>query len=283
MSINGKTRLLGVFGYPISHTRSPAMHNPALRRFGFNLVYVPFLVKPENLGQAVQGVRALDLAGINVTIPHKQAIVKHLDEISKESRLIGAANTVINRNGKLFGTTTDPYGIIMALKKGRILVRNKRVLILGTGGTARTALFTLLMEGCAEVVIAGRRPEKAEIMVQEAKKAFKKPVRLLKLHTEAFFEEIEKTNLLINTTSVGMDTSSREILVEKKRLHSRLAVFDIVYQKKGDTPLIRAAKSLGLKCAVGMDMLIYQGMASFKLWTGKNPGYELFRKGFLAK
>lgn len=282
MRIDGTTRITGVFGYPISHTRSPAMHNFAYSRLDLNIIYVPFLVNPRNLGAAIKGVRALGVAGVNVTLPHKQAVMKHLDTVSPESRLIGAVNTVVNRGGKLFGTTTDPYGIVMALKRKKIAIKNKRVTLLGTGGTARTALFTFLFNGCKDIVLAGRRPRRGLVMARDAGGHFKRKIPVLSLYGKAFDARMRETDLLVNCTSVGMSGASNEMPVRKEHLRPGLAVFDIVYNRKQATRLVREAEKKGLATACGMDMLIYQGIAAFKLFTGKTVSYDLFRKGFLS-
>lgn len=279
--INGHTRVLAVLGDPIAHTRSPHMHNAAIKAMGLNMVYVPLHVTRESLKEAVAGLRALSFAGANVTLPHKEAVVPLLDEISRESRLIGAVNTIVNRNGLLFGTTTDPHGIRMALKKARVPFRRMKVTILGTGGSARTALFTMLLDGVRDVVVAGRHPVKAAAMIRRAKAHFKAPVTVMDLSTAAFDRRMEETDLLINCTSVGMWPHAKGMPVQKKHLRSRMIIFDIVYNPLR-TRLLKEAGRAGAKTVPGMDMLVFQGMESFRLWTGKRPSYGVFHGSALA-
>jgi shikimate dehydrogenase len=279
MTVRGTTRIAGVVGCPIAHTRSPAMHNYAYAKTGLDMIYLPFLVREKELGRAMAGVRALNMAGVNVTIPHKQAVIRHLDTVSKESKLIGAVNTVVNRDGRLFGTTTDPHGIMMALKRKKVSIAGKRITILGTGGSARTALFTFLLNGCRDIAIAGRRPARASAMSREAGKRFHRRVPLLKLETPAFARRMAGTDLLVNCTSAGMVPNAGKTPVKKNLLRRGMAVFDIVYQPE-KTRLLKEAAEAGLKTVGGMDMLIFQGMAAFKLFTGKSVPYDVFRKGF---
>jgi len=279
MKVRGTTRIAGVIGNPVAHTRSPAMHNHACEKTGLDMIYLPFLVREKELGPAMAGVRALNMAGVNVTIPHKQAVMRHLDAVSKESRLIGAVNTVVNRNGRLIGTTTDPYGIMMALKRKKVAIKGKRITVLGTGGSARTALFTFLLNGCRDIALAGRHPDKAAAMARDAEKRFRCKVPLLKLDAPAFERRTAVTDLLVNCTSVGMAPCADKTPIKKSLLRPGMIVFDIVYQPQ-KTRLLKEAAAAGLKTVRGADMLIFQGMAAFKLFTGRNVPYSVFRKGF---
>jgi shikimate dehydrogenase len=275
--INGKTRLIGVLGWPVSHTRSPHMHNAALKALGLNMVYVPLAVEPGDLGRAVQGLRALGFAGANVTIPHKEAVMRHLDVVSPASRRIGAVNTIVNRGGRLYGTTTDPEGVWMTLKKAGIRPAGRRVTVLGTGGTARTVLFTLAARGFRDIALAGRRPHRARGMVAAVKKHFGLSVPIYHLSGPAFDKRAAATTLLVNCTSVGMAPATGKTPVGRKHLHNRMVVFDIVYNPLKTRLLIEAARA-GARTLSGINMLVYQGMAAFKLWTGKTPLYGLFLK-----
>jgi shikimate dehydrogenase len=279
MPIDGKTRLAGVIGCPIAHTRSPAIHNHAARRLGLNFRYLAFLVEPGNLGRALEGVRALGLAGVNVTLPHKQAVMAYLDEVSEESRLIGAVNTVVNKGGRLFGTTTDPYGLRMALKRKKISPKNRRITILGTGGSARTALFSFLLDGCRDIAVAGRRPQKARAMGREAQRRFGREVPVMLLPGRELTRRLAETDLLVNCTSVGMSPLADKTPLHSSLLHKGMAVFDIVYNPV-ETRLLREAAKKGARVISGVDMLLYQGMAAFRLFTGRDASYSLFYEGF---
>jgi len=280
MRITGRTRLIALLGHPVSHTRSPQMQNPALQRAGMDAVYVPFSVKPENLKEAVKGLRALDFLGANVTLPHKEAVLPLLDELSAESKLIGAVNTIVNRNGRLVGTTTDSPGILLTLKKAGVNPRKRAITLLGTGGSARTALFTFLQQGCRDIALAGRSPEKGGSMVRRAMAHCKIKVPLLKLDSPDFAKRMRETDLLVNCTSVGMWPGIHETPVAKKHLHRRMVIFDIVYNPL-KTRLIEGEK-IGARTVSGMDMLVFQGMESFRLWTGKQPAFGAFKRSALS-
>ena len=280
--INGETRLLAVLGDPIAHTRSPLMHNAVLEKCGINMVYVPLRVAREDLPEAIRGLRALNFAGANVTLPHKEAVIPLLDGISGESRLIGAVNTIVNRKGRLFGTTTDPSGILMALKKGGVRIKGRAITVLGTGGSSRTMVYTLLLNGCCDVAVAGRHPEKAVALCREAASRFRVPVPLLHLKTREFDERMKQTDLLVNCTSVGMWPHANHMPIEKKQLRKGLTIFDIVYNPLC-TRLLKEAGSAGAKTVPGIDMLVCQGMESFRLWTGRRPSYSVFYRSALSR
>lgn len=282
MAVDGTTRVVAVLGYPVAHSRSPAMHNRALSALGLNWVYVPCRVAPADLGRAIRGLRALNFAGANVTIPHKERVMRFLDDVTPEARAIGAVNTVVNRKGRLWGTTTDPHGILMALKKGRVNLRRSRAVILGTGGSARTALFTLIAGGCRHAVAAGRRPARAKALALEARKRFGVPVEGVLLGSPDFAARISESTLLINATPVGLTPATGRTPIDRKLLHPNLLVFDMVYNPL-DTRLLREAREKGARTVSGIEMLIHQGLKSFELWTGKKAPERLFRKGAFSR
>jgi shikimate dehydrogenase len=172
IKISGTTKLVGVMGWPISHTLSPQMHNSAFAKMKLDYVYVPLPVAPDRIDSAIHALRAFNMVGANVTIPHKESVVPFMDKLSDAANLVGAVNTIINRNGKLFGHTTDPEGICGALRKAGKKFRNQRVVIMGSGGSARTALFTALMNGANKVTLVARSIDKARKVLSEAKKKF---------------------------------------------------------------------------------------------------------------
>jgi shikimate dehydrogenase len=280
IDISGATKLIGVMGWPISHSRSPRMHNTAFTSMKLDYIYVPLLVEPAYVKAAVQAIRAFNMAGANVTIPHKESVVKHIDTLSETANLIGAVNTIINNNGVLFGHTTDPDGICGALAKAGCKFKGQRTVIVGSGGSARTAIFTALLNGAESVTIVARNIEKTKQLITYVNKRLKAcAVIAFKQGSKQAASAIASATLLINTTPVGMGTFAKETPVEKKLLHSGLTVFDMVYSPPL-TRLLSEAKANGANIVQGIDMLVFQGMASFELWTGKKPKYELFRKGF---
>ena len=278
--ISGTTRVLGVIGDPVAHTSSPAMHNAALKALGLDYVYVAFHVAPDALPQALAGMRALELAGLNVTVPHKQAVMAHLDEISPEAQAIGAVNTVCNRDGKLLGFNTDAFGIIESLKAdGGMNSLPGRVVLLGAGGAARAILYALLArEEVAEVLLLNRTVEKAEALKGDLDVAGK-----VRIGSMADSGAIADAGLVINATSIGMhpheDTSP---LADCYCLHAEMLVADIVYNPL-ETILMRQARSVGARVINGVGMLAWQGARSFEIWTGVMPPVEAMIEAALAR
>ncbi|MCX6345611.1 MAG: shikimate dehydrogenase [Armatimonadetes bacterium] len=276
MNITGSTRVLGVFGHPVSHSLSPVMHNAAIRALGLDFVYVPFHVLPENLEKAVNGIRALDIAGVNVTIPHKERIIKFLDEVSENARRIGSVNTVINERGRLRGESTDGAGFLRSAEAvwGKI---GGKVVILGAGGSAKAVAYALGDAGC-EVVIANRTFDRAMELAQALKAAFgADKSRAVGLGGDDLEREIRGADLLVNTTSVGMHPHSDGIPISPELIGAGLKVYDLVYNPL-ETRLVREARANGAEAMTGLGMLIHQGAVSFEMWTGQNAPVEVMAK-----
>ncbi len=251
---DSKTTLYGIIGHPVGHSLSPDIHNSAFRAQGLNSVYLAFDVT--ELGQAMAGVRGLNIKGLSVTIPHKEEIMAFLDEIDPKARRIGAVNTVINRDGRLFGTNTDCIGAVRALEDVTD-VSGKRVLVLGAGGSSRAVCVGLHERG-ARVHIANRTPEKAEELASICD------------GTWSGLDSLEKidASILVNTTSVGMAPDADKTLVSKELLNRFEAVMDIVYAPVM-TRLLKEAEEAGCKIITGLRMLLYQAIAQYELWSGK--------------
>ncbi|OGU12882.1 MAG: shikimate dehydrogenase [Geobacteraceae bacterium GWC2_58_44] len=270
-AITGKTTLTGIIGFPVSHSLSPVMHNAAFAALGLEWAYLPFAVAPQRLGQAVAGLSALGVAGFNVTIPHKVAIVPLLDRISPEAELIGAVNTVALRDGVLTGFNTDGIGLLAALSgKLGFCARGRSVLVLGAGGAARSAVAALAGAGAARVDVANRSQEKGGALVRSL--AQRLPGTGLCAHSLERLAEpsyLNSFDLIVNTTSVGMAGDSFPGL-ELSGLKRELAVYDMVYAPPV-TPLLARARACGLAAANGIGMLVAQGEAAFAIWTGVAP------------
>jgi len=265
--ISGTTRVLGVIGHPIAHTSSPAMHNAAIAALGLDYVYTAFHVEPNNVGEAIVGMRALNIVGLNVTVPHKQAVMPYLDEVSEEAQAIGAVNTIAQRDGKLSGYNTDAFGFMESLRRdGRMEQLPTQVVLLGAGGAARAILYALLH--CADVervLLLNRTVEKAEALAADLDKTGKVEVGPMTA------EGIGEVGLLINSTSVGMSPNADESpLVNPSVLHADMLVADIVY-KPAKTKLMQQAEAAGAKSINGLGMLAWQGARAFELWTGTMP------------
>ena len=276
--VTGKTRLCGIIGDPVEHTMSPAMHNAAFAKLGLDFWYVPFRVKPEDLAQAVAGMKALNIRGLNVTIPHKVAIIPFLDELDPLAEKIGAVNTVVNDNGVLQGYNTDAAGFLDALIQKGVEPKGKGVVVLGAGGAARAVSFVLAERG-AHLIILNRRLEldwAAELAGQLAQ-TFGREVEALELTERNLARALEEAYILVNATSVGMSPNIDETLVTSDVLRPSLVVFDVVYNPV-KTKLLRQAEQIGAQTISGLEMLVWQGALAFELWTGAKAPVELMRK-----
>lgn len=268
--IDGATRLVGIIGWPVEHSLSPAMHNAVYDTMGLNWRYLAFPVHPNLVGQAVHGLRALGLVGANVTIPHKEAVIPHLDDLTPAARAIGAVNTISIDNGRLIGDNTDVYGFLEALDQAGVLLEGKTALILGAGGAARAAAYGLLTRG-TNVLLLARTPARAVQLADDIRQ----------LVARSSIDVVERApaavNLLVNCTPVGMlPNVVGSPLPAGLTLDSNTAVMDMVYRPL-ETTLLRQAKEAGAVTVSGLDMLVYQGVAVFEKWTGQTPSVEVMR------
>ncbi len=276
--ISGKTRLCGIIGDPIEHTMSPVMHNAAFRQRGIDYLYVPFKVKQGELAKAIEGVRALNIRGLNVTIPHKVAVIQFLDEVDNLAEKIGAVNTIVNDDGVLRGYNTDGAGFLQALLGSKIEPKGKNIVILGAGGASRAISFFLADRG-AHLVILNRLLELdwAKELASRISQIFTKEVEALELNRENLAGALGKANILVNATSVGMTPNIDETPAASDLLKPELIVFDIVYNPI-KTRLLREAEAAGAKTISGLNMLIWQGALAFEKWTGAKAPVELMRQ-----
>ncbi|MBI5642592.1 MAG: shikimate dehydrogenase [Deltaproteobacteria bacterium] len=279
LKINGRTKIAGIFGDPVDHTVSPAMHNAAFEALGLDMVYVPFHVRSKpvyELKRAVESIRALNLKGVNVTIPHKERVLKYLDEIDEHAREVGAVNSIVNRNGKLTGYNTDGPGYLLSLKKETgFTPKGKNIIVLGAGGAARSILYSILDKNPRSVVIANRTSRRAEDLSTEFMEKFPVEIHAVKLEKRSIGPYMEKAGLLVNTTSIGMKgNGSFDLPFES--LPGDAVVSDIVYVPL-DTALLKAAKARRLKTHHGLSMLVGQGAITFELWTGKKAPVDIMR------
>lgn len=266
MHITTDTQLLGIIGNPVSHSLSPAMHNAALRHLGINAVYLAFTVKDP--AAALAGMRALHLRGLSVTIPHKIAVMAHLDELSETARTIGAVNTIINHEGRLIGTNTDCYGAVETLKRHGSLA-GKRVAVLGAGGAAR-ALGVGLKQENARITIYNRGADSGRRLAEELEAAF--------VPLAAFTGR--DTDILVNTTPVGLRPHTEQLPVAPQCLNPEMLVMDMVYNPL-ETTLLRAAARKGCKTLDGTHMLVLQGARQFELWTGRQAPVAVMREAVM--
>jgi len=275
--ISGKTAVCGVIGDPIEHTMSPVMHNAAFKKLGLDYLYVPFRVRKEELGRAVEGMRALNIRGLNVTIPHKVAIIPLLDKLDPLVEKIGAVNTIVNDGGVLTGYNTDATGFLQALLE-EVEPEGKNIVILGAGGASRAVSFILAERG-ASLVILNRQLELdwAEELARRISQSFNKEVKALILNEENLAVMLERADVLVNATSVGMSPKIDETPVPARLLKPGLIIFDILYNPV-KTRLMKEAEVAGAQTIGGLDMLVWQGALAFEKWTGHKAPYDLMKR-----
>ena len=275
MAISSHTKLLCIIGHPIEHSMSPTMHNPALQELGLDYVYVAFDVHPDKLEQAVNAIRTLDIKGLNVTIPHKETIIKYLDEIDPISEKMGAINTIKNENGYLKATNTDAAGAKKSLIDAGCTIKGKKILFLGSGGAARSIAY-LLSADAEKITLTDIVEEKAVSVANEIKKNMAMNIEGKLASEKILAEEIKQTDILINATPIGMHPKEDISPISKSLLHDELFVFDIIYNPM-ETKLMKEAAEIGCKTLSGLDMLVNQGVIAFEWWIGKTPNSELMR------
>lgn len=276
--ITGKTKIFGIFGYPVEHTLSPFMHNAAFEALGLDYCYIPFSVRPEDLNISVGAIKALNIRGVNITIPHKETIIPYLDELDREAELIGAVNTVLNKDGRLIGYNTDGRGFVRSIREeGGITPKGKRIMIIGAGGAARAISFSLANEDVEKIFINDIISDKAK----ELSSAVRRKTSTETIYIKDFKEGVGEVDILINATPLGMKKED-PLPIPPEFLSSGILVYDIVYNPP-ETPLIREAKKKGAKTLGGLGMLLYQGALSFKIWTGQEPPIEVMRKALENK
>lgn len=281
MKISARTKIVGIFGYPIHHSLSPIFHNAAFAKLGLDFIYFPFSVKPKDLKEAVQAIKSLDIVGVNVTIPHKEKILPYLDEISSEAKMIKAVNTVYNKKGKLIGYNTDGEGFLGSLRKeGKFNPEGKDVFMVGAGGAAYAISFALIKAGIKKLTFTNRKLdfERARILFKHLKGTFKDRCELLLIdfHKRNSRRILSKVDLFVNATSVGMRSSNDQLLIDPDLFSPDVFIYDVVYNRK--TNFLKSAEERKLSSLGGAGMLLYQGALSFEIWTHRKAPIETMRE-----
>ena len=268
MKIDGYTRLAAVVANPIKHSISPFIHNTAFEATSTNGVYLAWEVEGTDLAETVANIRRYQMFGINLSMPYKEQVIPYLDQLSEEARLIGAVNTVVNREGTLIGYNTDGKGFFKSLPSFKI--SGKRMVLLGAGGAAKAILAQAILDGVSQISVFVRSSsmEKTRPYLEKIQNATGFRVDLFALEDiQELQDSITQADLLVNATSVGMDGSSQPIPTSIV-LPEKLMVADVIYQPF-ETPFLKWAKEQGNQSINGLGMLLYQAAEAFELWTGK--------------
>ncbi len=274
--ISGDKKICGVIGNPLGHSLSPIMHNAGFKELGLNFIYVPFEVSEKGLANTLIMLKAKDFRGLNITHPFKIKIIDYLDELDELAEEIGAVNTIVNNEGTLTGYNTDTYGALEALSRNGVTIETSggKILILGAGGAARAVAVPIAKAG-KNLIIANRTLQRAEDLVDKLNSFTASGSEAIKI--EEVETVIDTLDIVINCTPVGMKGGPGGVPIPTGLISNDLIIFDIVYSPR-DTPLISAAKNVGAKVIYGYEMLIYQGMKAFELWTGESAPVDVMRE-----
>ncbi|MHA1381489.1 MAG: shikimate dehydrogenase [Candidatus Helarchaeota archaeon] len=276
IELSGKTRVVILIGNPIEHSMSPKMHTMAFKQVGFDAIYVAVKVEKNEVENAVKSIRALNLLGANVTIPHKVAVMSYVDKIDPIAKDIGAVNTIVNKNGKLCATNTDGLGFIRSMKEMDISLKGMNAVMIGAGGVARAISFNLL-ERIKSLKITDINNNIANKLLSNLQTKYGNKVTTFELNKKNLKRELSDANLLLNCTPVGMFPKHNVTPVPKDLLKKDLVVFDSIYNPI-ETLLIKNAKKIGAKTLGGWKMFLYQGVEAFERWTNRKAPIELMEK-----
>lgn len=276
MNIDGATQVVGVFGSPIAHTASPAMHNAAFKAAKLNWCYLAFHVEPQNLRSALTGIRDLNCRGVNLTVPHKILALDIVDEVDAEARKLGAVNTVLVNDGKLIGYNTDGYGFTKAIKEDfDITLHGKRVLVLGAGGAGRAIAIQCALDGAAKVIVANRTQAKIAPIAAEIK-GMLTLFQEIGLDADSLQRMVGEVDLIVNATSVGLQ-SADSLALPSQLFSPGVAFFDTIY-RPAETQFLRQAVGAGAKVSNGLSMLLHQGAKAFEIWTKRKAPLTVMRR-----
>ncbi|MCM1542603.1 MAG: shikimate dehydrogenase [Blautia sp.] len=275
MEINGYTRVCGLMGNPVEHTMSPVIHNTLSERLGKNLAYVPFHVPAGHVKEAVEGAFALNLLGMNVTVPYKSEVIPFLKEIDPLAEQIGAVNTLVRMEDGYKGYNTDMPGLYRAMCEDGVEIAGEKVLILGAGGVARAVAMLLARKGAAKIRILNRSLDRARAVAEEVNGIAGKD--LVKAMPLADYHKLpaEEKYLAIQATNVGMFPNVEDVIIEDEAFYGQIHTgYDLIFNPS-ETRFMQKVKSSGGRAFGGMKMLLYQGVIAYELWTGAQVGQEL--------
>ncbi|MEE8402583.1 MAG: shikimate dehydrogenase [Candidatus Hydrothermarchaeaceae archaeon] len=283
MKIDARTEIFCVIGDPIEHSLSPAMHNAVFERLGLNCCYTAFRINPGDLGDAIKGMQAIAIGGINVTIPHKVSVMEFLDDLSDEARIIGAVNT-IEMGEKLKGYNTDGVGALRALKNGGADPKGRHILLLGSGGAARAIAVTLALKGeISSLSILGIVKEEVEKLASDVSANTPISAAGALLDDGTLKDGLSTADILIHATPIGMHPDTDKTIVTADMMRPDLKVMDVVYTPL-ETKLMREAKNAGVGTLIGgLDMFVNQGAEAEKIWLDIDAPLELMREVVLGE
>lgn len=280
-----KTQLVGLIGHPIKHTYSPFIHNVAFELTGLDYIYLPFNVVPVNLKSAIKGLVALGYKGFNVTIPHKVKVKEFMSKVSEEASFVGAINTVLIEEGKLFGYNTDVAGALESLYSYRKDITGNECVVIGAGGSARAVIYTLIKHfRPSKIHLVNRTEQRAETLRQFFKTKMKfDSFTVNELIPPDIKDLVKNSALVVNATSVGMHPDEDDAVLPQKDMFTKnQIVFDLVYNPT-QTKLLKLAQSCGARTVDGIKMLVNQAAKSFEIWTGEKMPVEQVEKALLLK
>ena len=276
LSLSARTNIFCLIGHPVEHSMSPTMWNPALQELGLDYAYVAFDVRPEKLKEAIDGMRALGIKGMNVTIRHKENVIQYLDEIDPIAKKMGAINTIKNEEGVLKARNTDAGGAKKSLIDAGCEISGSNILFLGSGGVARSVAY-ILSEHANKIVLTDIVENAALAVAKEIKQNMGANIEGKTSSETILKQEIQDADILINATPIGMHPKTDASPISKELLHENLFVFDVIYNPL-QTKLMQDATEIGCKTLGGLDMLVNQGVLAFEWWTGKSPNATLMKE-----
>ncbi|MCJ0572634.1 shikimate dehydrogenase [Enterococcus cecorum] len=270
--ISGQTRLVGFYANPARHSLSPKMHNLSFSKLGIDAVYLAFEVTKEALPTQIQAIRNMQMLGVNLSMPHKVAALDYVDEFSPAAKIIGAINTIVNHEGKLIGHNTDGIGFMASLAENQIDIIGQTITIIGAGGAATAMITQAALDGVKQIYVLNRPSahfKTYQEKIQAIMQATNCPIELISLEDQALvYQAVNKSQLLVNATSVGMYPNVDELPIDKEVLRADLPVYDTIYHPR-ETKLLKVAAAKGALTINGLGMLLHQGAAAFKLWTNQ--------------
>ncbi|MEM4064513.1 MAG: shikimate dehydrogenase [Candidatus Micrarchaeaceae archaeon] len=279
MHIDNNTKLLCIIGMPARHSLSPIIHNAAFKRLGLNMVFMAFDVPPSRLKAAIESVRTFNMPGITLTSPHKIEVMKYIDYISDQAKSIGAVNTLVNKNGKLYGYNTDAPGFAEALKT-KTRINGKRITLIGAGGAARACAFELENKYSVDLTILNRTISHARSIKEDIYNLFGKEITVDMLDNAKVKDYLKETDILINATNITLENSSKSPIPGPEELKQVETVFDANYVPLKNK-LIKDAEKAGCNVITGDKLLLYQGVVAFKLFTGKAAPIKTMSKALM--